>query len=83
MATRYWVGTGTWDASSTSNWSASSGGATGVSVPTTADDVIFDANSVFCNIDYTWGGATCKTFAYSGSCQLESNNEPIVKFFDQ
>jgi hypothetical protein len=46
MADRYWVGgTGTWNTSSTTNWSASSGGATGASVPTSVDDVIFDVNS--------------------------------------
>ena len=44
MADRYWVGgSGTW--SSTTKWSATSGGASGASVPTTADNVIFDANS--------------------------------------
>lgn len=43
MADRYWVGgTGTWDTTSTTNWSATSGGASGASVPTTADNVIFD-----------------------------------------
>ena len=46
MANRYWVGgTGTWDASNTTNWSATSGGAGGASVPTTADTVFFDTNS--------------------------------------
>lgn len=46
MADRYWVGgTGTWDGTSTTNWSASSGGASGASVPTAADNVFFDANS--------------------------------------
>lgn len=46
MADRYWVGgTGTWNAVNTANWSASSGGATGASVPTSADNVFFDANS--------------------------------------
>jgi hypothetical protein len=46
MADRYWVGgTGTWDAAATTNWSASSGGASGASVPTAADNVIFDAGS--------------------------------------
>lgn len=44
MAARYWVGgAGNW--SSTTKWSTSSGGASGASVPTSADDVIFDANS--------------------------------------
>lgn len=46
MANRYWVGgTGTWDGTSTTNWAASSGGASGASVPTSADNVFFDANS--------------------------------------
>ena len=46
MADRYWVlGTGTWDATTTTNWSASSGGAGGASVPTASDNVFFDANS--------------------------------------
>ena len=46
MADRYWIlGTGTWDSTSTTNWSASSGGAGGASVPTAADNVYFDANS--------------------------------------
>ena len=43
MATRFWVGgTGTWSSSNTTNWSATTGGAGGASVPTTADTVIFD-----------------------------------------
>lgn len=46
MADRYWVGgTGTWDNSLTTNWSATSGGSGGASVPTTSDNVIFDAGS--------------------------------------
>ena len=45
MANRYWVGgTGSWDATTT-HWSASSGGASGASVPTSADDVVFDTLS--------------------------------------
>jgi hypothetical protein len=43
MANRYWVGgAGTWNTSSTANWSASSGGASGASAPTATDDVFFD-----------------------------------------
>ena len=46
MADRYWIlGTGTWDSTSTTNWSASSGGVGGASVPTASDNVFFDANS--------------------------------------
>lgn len=45
-ANRFWVGgTGTWDASSTTNWSASTGGASGASAPTTGDNVTFDGSS--------------------------------------
>jgi len=44
--TRYWVGgTGNWDNATTTRWSATSGGLGGASVPTSADDVIFDAAS--------------------------------------
>jgi hypothetical protein len=43
MANRYWVGgSGTWNTTSTTNWSASSGGASGASVPTQLDSVFFD-----------------------------------------
>lgn len=46
MANRYWVGgSGTWNTTSTTNWSASSGGAPGATAPGTADVAIFDANS--------------------------------------
>jgi len=46
MANRYWVGgSGTWDASSTTNWATTSGGSSGASAPTSSDNVLFDANS--------------------------------------
>jgi hypothetical protein len=46
MANRYWVGgSGTWNTTSTANWSASSGGAAGASAPTSADAVFIDASS--------------------------------------
>jgi len=52
MANRYWVGgTGTWNSSSNAHWSSiapASAGSTGnapQSVPSTTDDVIFDANA--------------------------------------
>lgn len=45
-ASRFWVGgTGTWDAATTTNWSATSGGAGGASVPASTDDVYFDGLS--------------------------------------
>lgn len=46
MADRYWVGgNGSWDAANTANWSATSGGAGGSSIPTASDNVFIDANS--------------------------------------
>ena len=43
MANRYWVGgTGTWDSTTTTNWSATSSGTGGASVPTATDSVFFD-----------------------------------------
>ena len=43
---RYWVGgTGNWDASTTTHWSATSGGTGGASVPTAVNSVFFDLNS--------------------------------------
>jgi hypothetical protein len=45
MADRYWVGSGSQAWNNTANWSATSGGAGGVSFPTGSDDVYFDANS--------------------------------------
>ena len=46
MPNRYWVGgTANWDNTAGTKWSATSGGAGGASVPTTADDVFFDASS--------------------------------------
>ncbi|NTW31748.1 MAG: hypothetical protein HGB12_03850 [Bacteroidetes bacterium] len=60
-ANRYWVGgTGTWDATTT-HWSASTGGGSGASVPTSADNVFFDANS------FNGGGQTV-TIGIAASC---------------
>jgi hypothetical protein len=49
MANRYWVGgSGTWDNTNTANWSTTSGGSGGASVPISGsfgDTAIFDSNS--------------------------------------
>lgn len=64
MADRYWVGgTGTWDTSSTANWAASSGGASGASVPTAEDNVIFDSATTYA-VTLT-GALTCLSFTVS------------------
>lgn len=62
MANRYWVGgTGNW--SNTARWSETSGGAGGASVPTAADNVIFDSGSHNDNYTVTVdAAATCLDF---------------------
>lgn len=46
MAARYWVGgTASWDATAGTKWATTSGGAGGAAVPTSTDDVFFDAAS--------------------------------------
>ena len=56
MANRYWVGgLGTWNTTSTTGWSTSSGGSGGASVPTAADSVFFDTAT---NVTVT-GAVTC------------------------
>ena len=61
MANRYWVGgTGTWDSFTTTQWSATSGGAGGASVPTSADSVFFNSAS----------SATAYTVTYSSGVTI-------------
>lgn len=69
MADRYWVGgAGTWDASSTTHWSATSGGSTGASVPTSADNVFFDSGSGIGSFTVTISGTVnCLDFTSSST----------------
>jgi hypothetical protein len=73
MANRYWVGgSGSWTSASTTNWSTSSGGASGASVPTTTDAVIVDSNSGSPTITLT-GALNCASLDTTGStCTLTS-----------
>ena len=67
MANRYWVGgAGTWDAISTANWSASTGGASGATAPTSSDAAIFDANSGSGLVN-TAAGASCLSFSLNNA----------------
>jgi hypothetical protein len=67
MATRYWVGgTGTWDASATAHWSASSGGAGGASVPLSTDDVIINTGSGTGTVTIT-GTRVCRSLNWNRS----------------
>lgn len=67
MANRYWVGgTAAWDGTAGTKWALTSGGAGGQAVPTSADDVFFDAASTgTCTISTGNTGAksiTCTGF---------------------
>lgn len=67
MAARFWVGgAGTWDTTTTTNWSATSGGAGGASAPTTADTVTFDALSGT-GVVTTAAGATASSVTYNST----------------
>lgn len=66
MANRYWVGgTASWDGTAGTKWSDTSGGAGGSTVPTTADDVFFDANSTG-TVTIATGNTGAKTIACTG-----------------
>lgn len=72
MATYYFRNSGTaWNTAT--NWSLSSGGPADGAVPTSADDVIFDASSGNCTVATTPG--VCKTFnstGYTGTLTLST-----------
>jgi len=66
MANRYWVGgTATWDGTAGTKWSTTSGGAGGAAVPTSADDVFFNAASgaVTCTVS---GSRVCLSLNCTG-----------------
>jgi hypothetical protein len=67
LASRYWVGgTGTWDNLALLKWSTTSGGLGGSAVPTSADDVFFDANSGANTVTIGAGTAICSTLTMTG-----------------
>ena len=75
MATYYWVGgSGTWDSSSTTNWSLTSGGSGGAGVPTSVDNVRFDsASGSSANTVTIVTGAVCNDFLYSAAALIGFN----------
>ena len=78
MADRYWRGgTGTWNTSSTTNWSATSNGAGGASVPTAADNVIFDQAGTY-TVTMT-GALTCLDITVSsGTVTFATGTTPTL-----
>jgi len=81
MASRYWVGgAGTWIAGVTTNWSATSGGAGGASVPTSADDVIFDANSGTGTVT-VYNTQTCASLTGFPGITLAGGTTPSIQVY--
>lgn len=67
MANRYWVGgTASWDGTAGTKWATTSGGTGGASLPTTADDVFFDANSGANTVTVATGNTGCKSITCTG-----------------
>ncbi len=67
MANRYWVGgSGTWDGSNTVNWSTTSGGAGGASVPTNVDAVLINSASGS-GIIVVASGAACQSISHTST----------------
>jgi hypothetical protein len=75
MADRYWVAGGTGNYNSTTNWSATSGGASGASVPTTVDDVFFNASSGAGTVVIT-ASSNCRSLnltGFTGTIQFDND----------
>ena len=79
MADRYWRGgTGTWNTTSTTNWSDTSGGAGGFSVPTASDNVIFDQSATY-NVTMT-GALACLSITVSaGAVSFLTGTTPTLQ----
>lgn len=80
MADRYWVGgTANWDGTAGTKWSATSGGAGGASVPTSADNVFFDANSGAGTVTVTANSA-CDNLNFTGFTGTFAGGAVLVQF---
>lgn len=84
MADRYWVGgTANWDGTAGTKWSATSGGAGGASVPTSADNVFFDANSGAGTVTIATVNANCNNLNFTGftGTIFSSSNTPEIYIY--
>jgi hypothetical protein len=81
MADRYWVGgTNTWNTTNTNRWSATSGGASGASVPTAADSVFFDQAGTY-TVTMT-GALECLDLTVStGSVTFATGTAPTLNIY--
>lgn len=82
-ASRFWVlGTGTWDSSTTTNWSATTGGAGGASVPGSADSVTLNGSSGGGTVTLNFGGTITiqdiSTGAFTGTFDNSVNSNDMT-----
>jgi hypothetical protein len=78
MANRYWVGgTAAWDGTAGSKWALTSGGAGGQAVPTSADDVFFDAASGAVTVTVSASSA-CNNLTFTGFTGTLAGTSSIV-----
>lgn len=83
MVARFWVGgTGTWDASDTTHWASVTNGAGGQTVPTSVDDVTFDASSgggiVTVNGNHSVFTFSCGAFTGTIDWSINNNNFTVL-----
>ena len=79
MANRYWRGgSGTWNTTSTTNWSTASGGGGGASVPTAADAVIIDAASGSPTVTLSGGPLACQSITTTGATCTITGTGPTL-----
>lgn len=78
MASRYWVGgTAAWDGTAGTKWSTTSGGSGGAAVPTSADDVFFNAASGASTVTISAGNTGAKTITCTGFIGTLTGTDPI------
>ena len=79
MADRYWRGgAGTWNTTSTTNWSDTSGGTGGFSVPTASDNVIFDQAATYSVV--MTGALACLSITVSaGTVSFTTGTTPTLQ----
>ena len=79
MADRYWVGgAGTWDTTATTHWSATSGGSAGASVPTAADNVIFNQAATY-TVTMTGALACLNITVSAGTVTFATGTTPTLQ----
>ncbi len=67
MANRYWVGgTDNWNATAGTKWALTSGGSGGQAVPTSSDDVFFDAGSGAVTVTTLTTSLVCNNLNFTG-----------------